>query len=140
MKSLLGVILVGLFIFSHAVAWGSDWRFVGANEQLSFYYDAESITRSPEKTIRMWSKSVYTDKGRIDLIKRFGKIHEDADHAVELVELDCLKRMVRYLSATFYSKGSTLSSSKTGDFKLTDEWVFIEPDTFADPIYKILCK
>jgi len=137
-----GVILLfmGLIFFAHSEVWGADWKFLGANEQYSFYYDAVSIIRSPENIIRVWTKAVYTDKGIVDLIKRMGKIYEDTDHSMGLVEYNCSKKMSRDLSLTFYSKGSVLSSSTTGRFKLHDKWDFIEPETFNEVLYKTLCK
>jgi len=136
----LGVILIGLAISGCAEVWGMDWKLLGANQRYSFYYDAESIIRSPENLIGVWTKAVYTDKGIIEIIKRMGKIYEDTDQSKGLVEYNCSKKMGRDLSLTFFSKGSVLGSSTSGIFKLSDKWGFIEPETFNDALYNAVCK
>jgi hypothetical protein len=57
MKSLpvkLGVILIGLAIFGNAEVWGADWRLYEKDS----YYDASSITRQPDGSVRVWTKWV----------------------------------------------------------------------------------
>ena len=48
----LGVILIGLIIFTNTKVWGADWVFVGDyyDNNLHLYYDAQSISR-PSKNI-----------------------------------------------------------------------------------------
>ena len=48
MKSLfkLGVILIGILIFTYAEVWGADWIFVGDYNNHHLYYDTQSISRS----------------------------------------------------------------------------------------------
>ena len=48
MKSLsvkLGVILIGLAIFSYTEVWGADWKYFSAGDDGIFYwYDAQGVT------------------------------------------------------------------------------------------------
>jgi hypothetical protein len=66
MKSLLGklgVVLIGLAIFGYAEVWGADWKLLGTNEQISTYYDAQSITHPSENIVRVWTRMDFTEKG-----------------------------------------------------------------------------
>ena len=66
MKSLLGklgVILIGLTILGYTEVWGVDWKYYGANEDGSFYYETESMTRLSKNLIKVWVQSAYTEEG-----------------------------------------------------------------------------
>lgn len=46
--------VIGLFIFGYVEVWGADWKLYGKDG----YYDAASITRQPDGSIRVWTKWV----------------------------------------------------------------------------------
>jgi hypothetical protein len=56
----LGVIIISLGIFHYKEFDGADWKFLEANEEGEFLYDAESMTHSVANTAAIWSKIVYS--------------------------------------------------------------------------------
>jgi hypothetical protein len=141
-KTRLILAAIGFIFFCNTEGWGADWRFLGENEEYQFYFDNESITRLSENVLRIWVKSVFTNKGVIEHIKTLGIKYENLDHSMGLFELNCVKKTTRDLSVTFYSKGGGILGSTATDenFKVAGQWEFIIPETFAESIYREVCK
>jgi hypothetical protein len=94
MKSLsvrLGVILIGLFIFSYAEVWGEDWKYLRQDyEGSELFYDVTSITRPSENIVRVWIKKEYSPIALIYMLKEHGSRYENLSHSVGLEEINCL--------------------------------------------------
>jgi hypothetical protein len=140
MKALLvklGVILIGLSIFGYAEVWGADWMFVGKTTYHSLYYDADGITRPSKNIVRVWEKIVYTDKGIIDMVGKFGSHYENLEYTLNLWEFNCLDKMSRLLTSISYSqKGEVLQSFNYDIAK----WGFFPPDSIREALYEAVCK
>jgi hypothetical protein len=136
MKSLLGVILIGLFIFSHGEVWGADWKLYFFHENIWAYYDAQSITRPSKNIVRVWTRGDFTEKGVIDYVGDFGEKYENLSHLKDLLEINCLEKMIRGLSMTIYdSKGKVIDF-----FSSPLKWDFIIPESRGESLYKEVCK
>jgi len=122
---LLGVILIGLFIFGYADVWGEDWKFYGGNDDYWGYYDAQSITRPSKNIIRVWEKWVYKVERR-----------QGVCQSVFLTEIDCVNKKNRGLSSVDYS----IEDKLLGGFSTPTEWAFIFPDSSGEFLYKKVCK
>jgi hypothetical protein len=139
MKSLvakLGIILIGLYIFSYAEAWGADWRLYGRDDAHIRYYDAENMIRESENTVEVWLRQEYTDKGVMGMVKRLGKKYENIDYAMALVEINCSDKKIQTLSLFHYFKeGDVISSgSRTG------VWRYIASGSGGEVLYEAVCK
>jgi hypothetical protein len=67
------LVVIGLTTFFFCMkGWGADWKLLGRNEDYQFYLDTESVTLLPENIVRVWTKSVFTDRGIINVMKRHG--------------------------------------------------------------------
>ena len=139
MKSLLvklGVILIGLAIFGNAEAWGADWKLYSNNENFIGYCDTQSITRLSKNIVRVWVRWDWKEKGKLDMLKDFGKIMENLSHSKLLIEIDCVEKKNHRLSWTDYdNKGKMIDSISS-----PSEWDFITPETVAESLYKAVCK
>jgi hypothetical protein len=141
MKSLsgkLGVILIGLAIFSHTEVWGADWKFIRMNQSGdNCYYDADSITRPSKNIVRGSVKIVYSEKSVNREIERLGPSYKDLSHVIILWEMNCTEKKAAFLETTTYSKNEKIIKSfKVGSVKM----VSIVPDTMGEDLYKALCK
>jgi hypothetical protein len=58
--SVFGVIIICLGIFHYPEVDGADWKFLQANDEGEFLYDAENITHSVANTVGIWLKIVYS--------------------------------------------------------------------------------
>jgi hypothetical protein len=139
MKSLsvkLGVILVGLVIFSHAEVWGADWKLFSADDEVIQYYDAQSIKYPSKNIVEVWTRMEYTDKGKIDLIKDLGNKYVNLKCIMMLEEINCSDKKRRVLSLSSYSKeGKIIEKDST-----VHKWTYIDPDSVAELLHKAVCK
>ena len=143
MRNKYGIFLgvIGLILFFFVEGWGADWKLIGLNEEYWYYLDKGNIHPLPDNVARVWTKSLFTEKSILKYMKIFGSHYIDLDHEMTLLELNCTKKMFRYSSVAHYSKGGgILGSSQKGDFEISDEWIFITPETGADFVYREVCK
>lgn len=133
----LGVIvgIIGLIAFGHTEGWGVDWKYYGTNEDGSYFYDTESMTRSPKELIEVWVQSAYSEKGISHWVREGGKGFQDLDYSLIWLGLNCVERSARYLRIVFYSKNGNVFHPMDND-----EWHFIAPDSMTETLYKEVCK
>jgi hypothetical protein len=133
----VGMILgiIGLAIFGYAEAWGVNWKYYGTNEDGSYFYDTESMTRYPKDLIEVWVQSAYTEKSISRWVREGGKDFQDLDFTLISLELNCVERSARYLRIVFYSKNGKVFYPIDND-----EWHFIAPDSMIESLHKEVCK
>lgn len=131
MKSLLGVILVGLFIFSHGEVWGADWESFFTTKFTIWLYDVESIAHPSKNIVRVWGKEKF-------------KIHGDLGEShLTLFEFDCLERKRRRLAMRGYNADGRLDPSLSYDFPADSfelKWGYMAPGSLEEALYKKVCK
>jgi hypothetical protein len=138
MKSLrvkLGVIFIGLAIFTYTEAWGQDWRLYGEDGFATYYYDAEKIIRISKNIVRVWSKVVFTKEGAAGLATRLGKGFKTLGFSIDLSEFDCVKGEYKELQRTFFSQRATYLGE---DRNLL--WGYVSQGSIQEKLYKIVCK
>ena len=139
MKSLsvaVGVILIGLAIFGYTEVWGADWRRISKGENSLEYYDAEGITRSSKNIVKVSLKSVYTEEGKIDAVRKLGKRFEKVSYEIHSLEIDCSNKKIRFLSSNYYSQDDKVITSH----KRTTKWDLIAPESIGEVLFKNVCK
>ena len=144
MKSLsvwFGVIsvVIGLAIFGCAEAWAEDWRLYTKTDLYECFYDAEDMIRSSEDIVKVWTKSEYTERGVIGMVKKFGEHYENLSYSLELWEINCAEKKHRLLSITAYSvEGNILYTNQAGS--RPPPWKIISRESVEESLYKALCK
>ena len=147
MKSLsvkFGVTLVIGLIFGCGEVWGADWKFfmVGADGTFQ-WYDTESITRYPNRVVRVWIK-VIEAKDVIETLKtskefqinEIEKMTSRRDHERSLMELNCIKKTFSLLATVKYD-----NSGNVKDFIKDSIYnVNIPPESVIEILYKQICK
>ena len=141
MKSLsvkLGVILIGLAVFTYAEVWGEEWEKYAENEKILCCYDVESLSQPSENIIRVWLRFEYTDLGLGDpvLVKRLGKKINKLDNSKSLYEINCVERKYRILEFMFYSKDGNVLYKKS----IPSNWAYIIRESLNSALYKTVCK
>ena len=60
----LGMILavIGLTVFADADVQGFDWKYYGTNEEGSYFYETETMTRLSQNIVRVCVQSIYTER------------------------------------------------------------------------------
>ncbi len=140
---MFGFILVGVVIYGYGKVLGADWKLYAESDFANYYYDAEDIIRPSENIVRVWSRTLYTEKGVNQWkAKKFGKVvqkfrYENLSNSTNLWEINCAKKMHHILSSTFYSKDGSVIESYNFD---RANWISIRPDSPGESLYKTVCK
>jgi len=142
--SRLGVILIGLAIFGYAEVWGADWKYYGECDLSIHYYDSESISRPSKNIVIVWTKSFYSEKGKIRLQQIFtggetpiSKSIDKVGYSLDLEEINCESRMQQTLSTAYYSMEDKNIDSYTRE---NPKWNFILLGSVTDSLHKAVCK
>jgi hypothetical protein len=160
------IVVIDLFIFGYAEVWGADWKLYMKNDFGNWFYDAETLSRPPKDTVRVWGKTLYTDKGVIQrmtdmrvISEKYRVIYEkykdleskglassykdleskykDLSYEQNLIEFYCAGRKSRTLNGTAYSRDGSVLSTYTPE---SPDWNEVIPGTVAEALYKIICK
>jgi hypothetical protein len=108
-----------------------------ADDEFSFwYYDSKSITHPSENIVRVWTRRIYTENGRTDLVSNMGARYRDTGYTDIYMELNCAKKMSHPLSVIFYSKEGDIINSSSYVWK----WNFIPPKSVNARLYQEICK
>jgi hypothetical protein len=127
------MICFSTFVFSEAR--GFDWKYYGTNEDGSYYYETETMTRLPQNTIRVCVQSIYTERGISHWVREGGKEFQNLDFSLILSEYDCTNRSIRHLRIQFYSKDRQVFYPIKND-----EWQLFAPDSMPRALFEEICK
>ena len=128
-------IVIGLNIFFYAEAWGFDWKYYGTNEEGTYFYETETMTRLSQQIVRVCVQSIYTEKGVSHWVKWGGKEFQKLEFTLILSELNCAEKSIRHLRIVFYSKkGEIFYPIKN------EEWHFFTPDSMSGALFQEICK
>jgi len=129
-------VLFGLLIFWSGETWGgSPWKHYGSNEDGSYYYDAETMTRPVKEMVRVWVQSAYTDQGISHWVRGGGEEFQNLGYTLVLIELNCMDRSVRSLQIVFYSKDAEVLTPINAK-----EWEFFAPNSMSEALHEALCN
>jgi hypothetical protein len=142
LSRLILVISLCLISFTTLLSNGycDDWVFVTNNEYFTQYYDSSSVKIDKQnKTIEVWVKFLFTDKGKINFLENKGNAAKqkyiDINHQLKhyLINYKELKFIILFIS--YYSKLDKLLFHR----EYLPEWRNIMPDNYLDNlIYKLL--
>ncbi len=127
--------IIGAGVFGHSESWGFNWKYYGTNEEGSYFYETESMTRLPGNNLRVCVQSIYTEKGISLWVKEGGKEFQNLDFSLILSEFNCVERSIRHLRILFYSKNQKVFYPIKND-----EWQFFLPDSMSGALFQEICK
>jgi hypothetical protein len=122
------------------VVWGAGWEFLEKDDEGIWFYNSENIECLPDTRRRVQTKKVYDEEGVSKAVEKYGMDYKNLEHVLSLWEIDCSHKKFRLLSATFYSKNSSIiqdyDDEKLKYFILED----ILPDSYIELVRKKICK
>jgi hypothetical protein len=128
-------VIAGLAIFGYSEVWGVDWKYYGMNEEGTYFYETETMTRLSQNIVRVCVQSIYTEKGISHWVKGGGKEFQVLDFSLILSEFNCAEKSIRHLRIVFYSKnGEVFYPIKN------EEWHFFAPDSMSGTLFNEVCK
>jgi hypothetical protein len=137
------VILVCLIFLTTLLTNGycDDWVYVVRDLKFTYYYNLSSVKIDKQhKTIQVWEKEVYTDKGKMDLLNKMDSIERqkftDLNHRLILYLINYKNRKYSINYVTYYSNSDNILFSH----KYTPEWHDIISDSVFDFFFNKLIK
>jgi hypothetical protein len=146
MKSLRFILFISLFCsLSTTYGQGANWVYFSEPDDRTSkeYYDADNITVTPDRNVRVWSRRVYSDSGRIMMLLERQKAgmppggYENLDALLALNELSCKRNEYRIISVETYERGGTLLDSVTFEDR---KWKPVPPETSIGTLFKKVCN
>jgi hypothetical protein len=134
-KLVVFVVIAGLAIFGCSEAWGFDWKYYGTDEEGTYYYETETMTRLSQNIVRVCVQSIYTEKGISHWVKGGGKEFQKLDFSLILSEFNCAEKSIRHLRVAFYSKNGEIFYPIKNE-----EWHFFAPDSMSRALFQEICK
>lgn len=121
------VVLLVLLIATALPVLGADpsWTHVDTNENSSFYYDKNSVTKAREDVVRVIARAVYTEAGKGEALKTLGngKGLENLYESRYVYEIDCVEREGHLLAVSHMDRnGGILRSSDLG---VITDWEYL---------------
>ncbi len=136
--------LIEPYMQSKGEVSGGDWEYFASGEGGIFcWYDSQSMTIEPNRTIRLWTKIVEakeiveaTESGtKIDR-SQLEKMTSGKDYKLYLMELDCTGKTVHILRKYNYNSKGVLKAGESQHGGKRG----IPADSVAEKLYKDLCK
>lgn len=126
-RARIGVILLSLITIGSELSHAADdrWKYFatnGAGDTL--YYDTDSVTVYGNKIVKVWYKMILNKDSK-----------SPVREAKYLEEFNCNKRERRTIEGHYYYKD--------GNYKFDGEksnWEDIEPETWIESLFNIVCK
>jgi hypothetical protein len=127
-----------------ALAFPADWVMVAQTKDggTTTFYDRESITATPDNTIRVYTKTVYNEQGRKVFIERLKKRnpeiqgYENLSYAFYHEEMNCKTREHALLEVADHSgDGKVIYRQKMNNKK----WIRVLPGSMADHVFQKIC-
>jgi hypothetical protein len=122
--ALVLIAVVANFVYSEGQP--SRWKYYSTDgAHNDHYYDTKSIVHTKNNIVRVWEKKVATEKS--------DEIMKTIKEFAELKEINCPLREYRSHVNYYYQ------SEEKWQRKPTD-WEAIEPETWMETLYDIVCK
>jgi hypothetical protein len=135
LKAWVAFAIVSFSIFAYADVRGFDWKYYGTNENGSYFYETETVTRLSQDIVRVCVQSIYTQRGVSHWVRDGGKEFQNLGFSLILSEYNCTDRSIRPLNIRFYSKdGEVFYPIKN------DEWHFLAPDSMSGALFEEICR
>jgi hypothetical protein len=137
------VILISMLslITISSIVWGDGWVKIGSDEVFTQYCNSSSVKIDKrKKTIEVWLKLVFTDKGKSDFIEKKDNISKqkyiDVDYQLKHYLLNYNEFKSKIIFISFNTKTDKLLFHRA----YIPEWKNIIPDTLLDKLTNQLVK
>ena len=139
MKTLWVLLVMILSLSFSSLVEAVNWVYYITDNNLNkFYYEAESINHPAKDIVGVWQKIIYSEAGRKHLLEKNTWIKaSDIAQARNFHEVNCITRDHRIKDARLFNSSGEIVISESVK---TIAWEPIAPESFADFLYKEVCK
>jgi hypothetical protein len=124
---------------------GAEWLSIGKDRAGNeVFFDLETMTKR-SGILKAWMKGIYSDEGRKERIqdrvisKASVERYETLGYALELQEIDCIKREFRVMAYTDYSSDGRILHTTAIEQQPSEGWEPIAPESMGEIVAKIAC-
>ncbi len=138
----LGIMFVMIgFVVTQTEAYGQswNWKFFSSDLECDFFYDPETVFKSPKNIVRVWWKEVFKTKEVLRNRGFTGSEYEKVAYQINVSEIDCQKKESR--------KKFFMLCSEEGENILCnihrrelDKWVSVWQVRPTGILYRELCR
>jgi hypothetical protein len=140
-------LLFAITIFSlTSQVQGAEWLPIGKDRAGNeVFFDLKTMTKR-SGIIKAWMKGIYSDEGRKERIqdriisKASVERYETLSYALELQEIDCVKREFRVTAYTDYSSDGRILHTTTIEQQPSEGWEPIAPESMGEIVAKTVCQ
>jgi len=125
---------------------GAEWFPIGKDRVGNeLFVDLETVTKR-SGIIKSWMKGIYSDEGRKERIQDriISKVsverYETLGYALELQEIDCIKREFRVMAYTDYTADGRILHTTTIEQEPSEGWEPIIPESMGEIVAHIVCQ
>jgi len=123
----------------------NDWElFYGTKDGTDYYYNVNLMRYATGDAVEVWVKIfVGDDDKKKDMENMTKNQHAGSgwqrwSHNICLLEVDCMRRHLRWVQFTYYDNDRNVLYSSSSEGK--GNWISIEPDSMGDHLQKKACK
>ncbi len=85
------------FVVVQTEAYGQswNWKFFSSDSECDFFYDPDTVFKSPEHIVRVWWKEVFKTKEVLRSRGFTGSEYEKAAYQINVTEINCPRKESR---------------------------------------------
>lgn len=134
------LVIIGLVVIQTEASGNSwNWKFFLSNVECDFYYDPDTVLRSPESIVRVWWKEVFKTKQVLRSRGFTGGQYEEVVYQINVTEINCQKKeCCRKFFMLCSGEGESIFC--TIHRRQSDEWVPVTEGHPTGALYWKLCR
>jgi hypothetical protein len=133
------LVMIGLVVIQRE-AYGQSWKweFFSSDSECDFFYDPDTVFKTPENIVRVWWKEVFHRKEVLRSRGFTGSEYEKVIYQINVSEIDCNKKESR---RRFFMLCSEEGESILCNIhkRQLDEWVPVWQVRPTGILYRKLC-
>ena len=136
------IFLLLIYFFNHST-WAADWGFRGLLPRGTGYYDKSSIKKVNQNISRVWTVTIYNEKGKESALSILKKQNKEPvnpkilNQESTLLEFDCLHSKFRIVAFNIYDEDDNLLFSIP---EIHAEWNDIKRGSVNEKLETIICR
>lgn len=145
MKTICFFLCAITMFFMIPATYGAEWFSIGEDRVGNeLFFDVESLVQH-SGVVKTWMKAIYSEEGRKERIRdrviRKASVarYERLSYALELQEIDCVRKAFRILAYADYSSDGGILHTSIMDLHPSEGWELIAPDSMGEVIDKMVC-
>lgn len=137
--SLFGLICLVSLSIAISNGYCDDWVYVGNEQSFTMFYNKSTVKIDEQKkTITVWEKRVYTEKGKIGILKYIERITKQKYNDFQYILLQSLLDYKQWKASTIHITGYSNSDNVLFSLDFPLEYEYIDLDSISETLFNKL--